>query len=108
MLGEAHWTRLNTVATSAVATSKPSFAVRANAPSAARWAGREPAVSGIARAVSLASRDGDDTVVGKGGAKPGATNAPGSHDLPSGAGNRGELRSAARRAPRRQEPSLLA
>jgi septum formation protein len=39
-------------------------------------------------------------------AKPGASIAPGSYGHPSGAGDRGELRSAARRAPRRQEPSL--
>ncbi len=42
------------------------------------------------------------------GCETGRGIAPGSRRLPSGAGDHGELHSAARRAPRRQEPSLLA
>ena len=47
-------------------------------------------------------------LVGRRSAKPGAPSAPGSYNRPSGAGDRREPHSAARRAPRRQELSLLA
>src|SRR5687767_262254 len=105
--GVVHWIMLKMTATRAVATSRPSLAVRVTTPRATRWTGRGPAVSGIAR-VLTPRQDVANAPVRRGGCETGRASAPGSHGQPSGAGDRGELRSAARRAPRRQEPSLLA